>query len=194
MKRTLGFVLASTLLWASSLAPSPALALGDAQALGTGPIALPFFALPPCRLVDTRGNAPLTGGFLPAATVRSYALTGVCNVPANAQAVSLNATVVRPVGPGFLTLWPEGGAFPSATTLNYVGGDIVANAAVVPVSAAGGISMALGVSGGDVILDTNGYYASGRERHRDGNRAGQRHGFGCRQRLSCRARAFPQTR
>ena len=27
---------------------------------------LPFIALTPCRIVDTRGNAPLTGGFLPA--------------------------------------------------------------------------------------------------------------------------------
>jgi hypothetical protein len=128
------------------------------RALTGGTTALPFVALFPCRLVDTRGNAPLTGGFLPAATLRSYTLTGVCNVPANAKAVSLNATVVHPTGPGFLTLYPEGGAFPPVSTLNYLGNDVVVNAAVVPLSAAGGISMALGVSGGDVILDTNGYY------------------------------------
>jgi hypothetical protein len=121
--------------------------------------ALPFFPLPPCRLVDTRGNAPLSGGFLPAATVRSYTLTGVCGLPANAQAVSLNAAVVKPVGPGFLTLYPQGGAFPPVSTLNYLGNDVIVNAAVVPLSVAGGISMALGVSGGDVVLDTNGYYA-----------------------------------
>jgi hypothetical protein len=129
------------------------------QALVAGPVALPFVALPPCRLVDTRGNAPLTGGFLPSATVRSYTLAGVCNVPANAQAISLNAVVVKPVGPGFLTLWPEGGAFPPVSTLNFLGNDVVVNAAVVPLSASGGISIALGVSGGDVVLDTNGYYA-----------------------------------
>jgi hypothetical protein len=127
--------------------------------LTAGPVPLPFVALFPCRLVDTRGNAPLTGGFLPPATVRSYTLTGVCNVPPNAQAISLNVTVVHPTGPGFLTLYPQGGAFPPVSTLNYVGNDVVVNAAVVPLSAGGGISMALGVSGGDVILDTNGYYA-----------------------------------
>jgi hypothetical protein len=120
---------------------------------------LPLIPLAPCRLVDTRGNgAPLTGGFLPAATVRSYTLTGVCNVPAGAQAVSLNATVVKPVGPGFLTLWAQGDAFPPVSTLNYLGNDVIVNAAVVPLSASGGISMALGVSGGDVILDVNGFY------------------------------------
>ena len=129
------------------------------SALAGGTTALPFVALFPCRLVDTRGNAPLTGGFLPAATVRSYTLTGVCNVPPNAKAISLNATVVHPTGPGFLTLYPEGGAFPPVSTLNYLGNDVIVNAAVVPLSATGGISMALGVSGGDVILDTNGYYA-----------------------------------
>ncbi len=126
----------------------------------SGPTALPFIALPPCRLVDTRGNgAPLTGGFLPAATVRSYTLTGVCGVPANAQAISLNATAVNPVGPGFLVLYPQGGTFPPVSTLNYLGGDVIVNAAVVPLSVTGGISIALGVSGGDVVLDTNGYYA-----------------------------------
>jgi hypothetical protein len=131
------------------------------QALAAGPVALPFIALPPCRLVDTRGNgAPLSGGFLPAATVRSYTLTGVCGLPANAQAVSLNATVVKPVGPGFLVLYPQGGTFPPVSTLNFLGNDVIVNSAVVPLSVAGGISVALGVSGGDVILDTNGYYAA----------------------------------
>ena len=131
------------------------------QALAAGPTALPFISLPPCRLVDTRGNgAPLAGGFLPAATVRSYTLTGICNVPSNAQAISLNATVVKAVGPGFLVLYPEGGTFPPVSTLNFLGNDTIVNAAVVPLSVTGGITIALGVSGGDVILDTNGYYAS----------------------------------
>ncbi|HQQ76613.1 MAG TPA: hypothetical protein PLB01_04605 [Thermoanaerobaculia bacterium] len=121
---------------------------------------LPFIALTPCRIVDTRGNAPLTGGFLPAATVRSYTVTNVCGIPPGAKALSLNATVVHPTGPGFLTLYPEGGTFPPVSTLNYLGNDVIVNAAVVPLSATGGISMALGVSGGDVILDTNGYYAA----------------------------------
>ena len=133
------------------------------QPLAGGPTALPFIALFPCRLVDTRAPAfpaPLGGGFLPPATVRSYTLTGVCNVPPGAQAISLNVTVVNPTGPGFITLYPEGGAFPPVSTLNYLGHDVIVNAAVVPLSATGGISMALGVSGGDVILDTNGYYAT----------------------------------
>ena len=132
---------------------------GSRQALAAAPSALPFVAVTPCRMVDTRGNAPLTGGFLPAATVRTYTLTGVCNIPPDAKAISLNATAVRPVGPGYLTLWPAGSAFPPVSTLNFVGNDIVANAAVVPLSASGQVSVAFGGSGGDFILDTNGYYS-----------------------------------
>ena len=134
-------------------------ALAGRTALAGGPTALPFIALPPCRVIDTRGNAPLTGGFLPAATVRSYTVTGVCGIPVGAQALSLNATVVKPTGSGFLVLYPQGGTFPPVSTLNYLGNDVIVNAAVVPISVSGGISMALGVSGGDVILDVNGYYA-----------------------------------
>jgi hypothetical protein len=123
-------------------------------------VALPFIALSPCRAVDTRGNgAPLTGGFLPSATVRSYTVVGVCGIPANAQAVSFNATVTNVTGSGFLVLWPEGGAVPPVSVLNFLLGQTLSNGAVVPISGAGGISMALGVSGGDVILDVNGYYA-----------------------------------
>ena len=134
-------------------------ALAGRTALAGGPTALPFIALPPCRVIDTRGNAPLTGGFLPAATVRSYTVTGVCGIPAGAQALSLNVTVVNPVGQGFLALWAQGAAMPPVSTLNFVFNQTVANAAVGPLSATGGISIVLGVSGGDVILDVNGYYA-----------------------------------
>jgi hypothetical protein len=141
-------------------APAAARTAEGRTALIGSPVALPFIALPPCRVIDTRGNgAPLTGGFLPAATVRSYTVPGVCGIPANAQALSLNATVVLPTGPGFLVLYPQGGTFPPVSTLNFLGNDVIVNAAVVPISVSGGISMALGVSGGDVILDVNGYYA-----------------------------------
>lgn len=130
------------------------------QALAASPVALPFVAVTPCRLVDTRGNgAPLTGGFLPAATLRTYTLAGVCNIPADAKAISLNATVVNPVGPGFLTLYPQGTLPPAVSTLNFLANDVVANAAVVPLSASGAISVVFGVSGGDLVLDTNGYYS-----------------------------------
>lgn len=143
----------------ASLVFLPAI-LAGAEASASNLSALPFTPLPPCRLVDTRGGgAPLSGGFLPPATVRSYAVGGLCGIPANAQAVSLNATVTNATGSGFLILWAQGNGFPPVSTLNFVLGQTIANAAVVPLGTQGGISAALGVSGADVILDTNGYYS-----------------------------------
>ena len=143
-----------------ALGPILAVALLSTRASGAGPVDLPFVALSPCRLVDTRGNgAPLTGGFLAAATVRSYTLVGVCSLPPDARAVALNATVTDTTGPGFLVLWPKGGSLPSVSTLNFVAGQTVANAAVVPLSSDGSISVTFGVSGGDVILDITGYFS-----------------------------------
>ncbi len=134
---------------------------GGREALVTTPAPLPFVGVTPCRLVDTRGlTAALPGGgFLPSATIRNYTLVGACNIPADARAISLNATATNTAGPGFLVLYPKGGAVPPVSTLNFLASQTVANAAVVPLSADGSISVVFGVSGGDVILDTNGYYS-----------------------------------
>ncbi len=117
-----------------------------------------FTALPPCRVVDTRGGAPLGGGYLPSATERIYTMTGVCGIPASATGVSLNATVTGVTGQGFLSLWQTGTAYPTVSTLNFNPGETQVNAAIVPLNATGQLSVALGVSGGHVILDVNGYY------------------------------------
>ena len=77
---------------------------------------------------------------------------------ANAQAVSLNFTVINPQGQGFLSAWQQGGAFPGTSTINYSPGQLLNNAAIVPLGG-GGMALSAGVSGTDVIIDVNGYYA-----------------------------------
>ena len=122
---------------------------------------LPFIGLAPCRIVDTRGNgAPITGGmFSGGSDVRSYALSGICGIPASARAVSLNFTVTGPTAPGFLTAWPTGGAVPPVSILNFAAGQQIANAAVVPTSASTSITVNVSAPT-HVIVDVNGYYAS----------------------------------
>ena len=75
---------------------------GYFAAPGTG--GLSFYALTPCRVVDTRhiGNGqPFTGEL----TVQVR--TSPCGPPATAQGYVFNATVV-PQGPlSYLTLWPD---------------------------------------------------------------------------------------
>jgi hypothetical protein len=123
--------------------------------------ALPFVGIPPCRIVDTRGNG-FSGAYGPpgltAGVARDFVLTGQCGLPATAEAVSLNVTVVNSSGPGFILIYPQGGAQPTVSTLNYVAGQTVANAAIAPLGASGGITVVAGVSGTQLIIDTNGYY------------------------------------
>jgi sulfatase-modifying factor enzyme 1 len=119
-----------------------------------------FVGLTPCRAVDTRGNG-FAGAFgppsLPAGVPRDFPLAGQCGVPAEAQGVSLNVTATNTLGPGFFLLSPAGSTLPLVSTLNYVGGETVANAALVPLGP-GGLTVIAGVSAADLILDVNGYF------------------------------------
>jgi hypothetical protein len=128
-----------------------------------------FVGIPPCRLADTRPGFGFTGAWGPpallASTTRDFPITGQCGIPTTAQAVSFNFTVVGPAGGGFLSAYPAGGAFPSVSTLNFVGGQTVANAAVVPLGAGGAVTVVSGVSGSDVLIDVNGYYALSGDRN-----------------------------
>jgi hypothetical protein len=122
--------------------------------------ALAFYPVTPCRLVDTRlATAPLAGPFLAAAVARTFpVLSGPCNLPATAQAYSMNFTAV-PHGPlGFLTTWPAGQPQPLASTLNAHLGGITANAAIVPAGSNGDISV-FATDNSDLVIDVNGYFA-----------------------------------
>jgi hypothetical protein len=92
--------------------------------------------------------------------VRSFAIPqSGCNIPATAQAYSLNVTVV-PDGPlGYLTLWPTGQPQPFVSTLNSEGGSVVANAAIVPAGSSGSVSVFV-TNQTDVVLDIDGYFDS----------------------------------
>jgi hypothetical protein len=158
---------AAPLLWNP---PAKSVTKGDLSSLGVEAVEgvptppLHFVGLTPCRLVDTRGNG-FTGQYGPPSlsggVPRDFVLTGQCGINPAAQAVSLNVTVTNTQGPGFILIYPQGGAQPTVSTLNYVAGDTLANAAVVPLGAGGGITVIAGVSGTDLILDTNGDYRAG---------------------------------
>jgi hypothetical protein len=126
---------------------------------------LPFIGLPPCRILDTRGNgAPITGGKFAGGENREYILPGICGIPVTAKVISLNVTATETNGLGFLSVYPNGIPFPGTSTLNYTTfGVTIANAAIVPLgsSISGiGITVTAGVSGAHVVIDTNGYFSS----------------------------------
>jgi len=115
--------------------------------------ALAFYPVTPCRVIDTRN----TGGIIPATGTRRIAGGGSC-LPAQAQAYSLNITVVPPGPLGFITLFPDGSTRPLASTLNAVTGTVVANAAILQAGTAGAFN-AYATEQTQMIIDLNGYFA-----------------------------------
>jgi hypothetical protein len=122
---------------------------------------LNFYALTPCRLVDTRNASGTFGGpTMGANTTRTFPLSQAsCGLPGvpGAQAYSLNMTVVPQGVLSYLTTWPAGGTQPVVSTLNAFKGQIVANAAIVPAGDTGAISVYV-TNTTDVVIDTNGYF------------------------------------
>ena len=57
-------------------------------------------------------------------------------IPAAVDAYSLNITVTNTQGAGFIKIWPQGGTQPNVSTLNYLGAQTLANAAIVPAGTA----------------------------------------------------------
>ncbi|HEV3077070.1 MAG TPA: RHS repeat-associated core domain-containing protein [Thermoanaerobaculia bacterium] len=126
-----------------------------------------FYTLTPCRILDTRQTgAPLTQ----ANPQHVYQISGACGVPANAQAVTLNVTLVNATTNLSVQGYP--GDAPGAPGTNVVSASppvtaVIAGAAVLPLATDGsgtlGVLMTLAppaTSGQtDLILDVSGYFA-----------------------------------
>ncbi|KAA0248814.1 MAG: hypothetical protein EDX89_24490, partial [Acidobacteria bacterium] len=123
-----------------------------------------FIPATPCRIADTRGAAGAYGGPALAANVaRSFDIDSspTCTgFPASASAFSLNFTVIGSAGAyqnAFLTVWPTGGSQPTVSTLNFDGGQLKANAAIVPAGTGGAVSVFVNAAA-HLIIDINGYF------------------------------------
>jgi hypothetical protein len=124
---------------------------------------LAFYPLTPCRIADTRAGFGFSGYFgspsLLAGAARSFPVQqSACDVPATAQAYSLNLTVVPPGPLGYLSVWPTGSGAPSVSTLNAPDGIVAANAAIIAAGTNGAISL-FASNETDVLIDIDGYYA-----------------------------------
>jgi len=125
----------------------------------------------PVRICDTRAGDPsgLTGANAQCLGERisgggaiAVQVAGINGVPNTASAVVLNVTDVNPTAAGFLTVFPEGGAQPTASNLNFGAGQVTANRVIVPLSAGtspGQISI-FSSTDTDVVVDISGYYSS----------------------------------
>jgi len=132
---------------------------------------LQFYPLPPCRVADTRyatgfgqglGAPYLSGGVPRVFPVLNAAQNQVpCNIPSTAQAYSLNFAAVPHGSLGYLTVWPTGESQPLVATLNAIGGQITANAAITVAGTAGnaGEISTFATNDTDLVIDINGYFA-----------------------------------
>lgn len=137
-----------------------------------------YNALPtPARICDTRGSNPsnLTGGDTqcnpntakgspdsPVGPGNPLTITvdGNGGVPAlGVSAVVLNASVVKPTAPGYVTAYPTGQLRPTASNVNYLGGQVVGNRVIVPVSGTGQVNL-YATASTDLIVDVSGYFTS----------------------------------
>ena len=110
----------------------------------------------PARLLDTREvGAPSQAG-----QVTELQVAGRGGVPIDATTAVLSVTAVDARQPGFVTAYPCGSTPPTASTVNYRVGEIVANLAVVKIGAGGKVCVfTYGTT--DLLADVNGWFTAG---------------------------------
>ena len=126
----------------------------DATQVGTSGAYAP---LTPARILDTRdGTGGIVGPRAAGSTV-DVQVAGMGGVAADASAVVLNATVVSPDGPGFLTIFPAGTGRPNVSDLNYTTGEIRPNLVVVKLGTGGTVSLYTSTTA-HVVFDVAGFF------------------------------------
>jgi hypothetical protein len=121
-----------------------------------------YHPVTPVRSLDTRFGNGLSGPFTNAAP-RTWQVTGRNGIPANAVAVTGNATVTGQGSAGYLAVTPVPIQYPDTSTLNFPVGDDRANGLTVALGPGGTLSAVFqGTSGKSthVIVDITGYYTN----------------------------------
>jgi endonuclease I len=121
-----------------------------------------FYTVTPCRIVDTRDpDGPYGGPILTSGVSRFFSLPGNCGIPASAESVSVNITVIGATGGGHLTFYPEDQVPPATSTINFPPGLARANNALLRMSKNGVLGVQpMVVNAGEVhvIIDVSGYF------------------------------------
>jgi hypothetical protein len=119
-----------------------------------------YVPLVPARLLDTRFGTGLAGSFQ-AGVPRTFQVTGLGGVPADATAVTGNLTVTAATAGYAVFLGPNPTANPTSSTINFVAGDNVANGVTVALGAGGTLSATYLSTPGNttaLVFDVTGYF------------------------------------
>ena len=121
-----------------------------------------FYALPPCRVLDTRNPAgPLGGPALQASATRTFDVsTAGCGIPAGAVAISANIVVTNEAAPGYLVLFRSDTSLPGTSSISFSASRTRANNLLVGLASSTPTFAVFNGSAGtvDFILDVNGYF------------------------------------
>jgi alpha-tubulin suppressor-like RCC1 family protein len=139
-------------------AAPPARAAVKSNKIETG---VGLVALTPSRLLDTRSGVGAPRGPVPIGSTTALTVTGRAGVPASGvTAVMLNVTVTGSAGTGYVTAWPAGAPKPTASNVNFVKGQTVANQVMAKVGTGGKVNL-YASAGTQLIVDVAGYFPSG---------------------------------
>jgi CSLREA domain-containing protein len=125
-------------------------------------VGLSYYTLSPCRVVDTRlPDGPLGGPALPAASTRTFALSGQCGIPLDAQALSLSVAATQGTAAGDIRLLPPPfNQPPDPTAIHYAAGQTRSSFGVFALGSGGKLVAIVDQPVGTVhlILDVTGYF------------------------------------
>lgn len=141
---------------------STASASGVLQFTLAGLGASSYYAVVPCRAIDTRGGAgPLGAPSLSGRGVRLFTLTGTCGIPADARSVSANVTITQSATAGTLRLYRGNGSVPVSGGVEFRAAQTRANNALLALATDGSGTVAVqndGDGAAQLIVDVTGYF------------------------------------
>ena len=119
-----------------------------------------FHPLAPARILDTRAGVGAPAARLGPEQTISLQVIGAGGVPPDATAVVMNVTVTEPTAGSFLTAWPAAQPRPTASNLNYVGGQTVPSLVTVRIGFEGKVSLYNFAGSTHLIADVAGWYGA----------------------------------
>ena len=137
--------------------------------VGWFPTVSEYTGIVPQRFMDTRscsGCDTIDGqyeglGALTPAQAYPLQITGRGSIPSSGVgSVALNVTVVGSTASNYLTVYPFGAAQPTASNLNFVGGQTIANMVIVKVGTGGKITLYNRDGVTPVLVDVVGWFPS----------------------------------
>lgn len=120
---------------------------------GYTPAGSAFTAVGPNRLADSRTATGLKQGPISGAVN----VTMPATLPAGTTAVLLNVTATDATGAGFVSAYPAGQPQPATSNVNYDSGVTGANLVLVPVGANNSVTLFVGGTGVNLVVDISGY-------------------------------------